>query len=64
MTNEVLDYLRNFIADNGYSPTVRELQAHFHWKSPDTAQRRLKDLVDAGLIERVGPRALRINDHA
>ena len=64
MPNEVLDYLTVFIGENGYAPTVRELQLHFGWGSPDTAQRRLKALVDAGLIERMGPRALRIKTDA
>jgi SOS-response transcriptional repressor LexA len=60
MTNEVLPYLETFIAENGYAPSVREIQEQFKWASPDTAQRRLRALVDAGLIERVGPRAIRI----
>lgn len=57
---DLLAYLRSFIEENGYAPSVRELQEHFGWKSPDTAQRRLRELVDQGLIERVGPRAIRI----
>lgn len=60
MTNEVLTYLEQFITENGYAPSVRELQQHFGWASPDTAQKRLQALVDEGRIVRVGPRAIRI----
>lgn len=60
MTNEVLSYLEAFITENGFAPSVREIQHHFGWDSPDTAQRRLQALVDEGRIERVGPRAIRI----
>ena len=62
MTTDLLSYLRSFIAENGYAPSVRELAVQFGWDSPDTAQRRLQALVDEGKIERVGPRAIRITD--
>lgn len=57
----LLIYLRNHIEDNGYAPSVREMAAYLG-KSLDTTQKRLRALSDAGLIERVGPRAIRIKD--
>lgn len=60
LTEPVLGFLRDFITANGFAPSVREIQAHFGWDSPDTAQRRLQALVDEGKIERVGPRAIRL----
>jgi SOS-response transcriptional repressor LexA len=62
--NEVLSYLEAFITANGYAPSVREISKHFGWDSPDTAQRRLRALVDEGKIVRVGPRAIRITDES
>lgn len=60
MSNEVLSYLETFITEHGYAPSVREIQHQFGWASQDTAQRRLRSLVDEGKIERVGPRAIRL----
>lgn len=53
MTNrqlEVLDYIKRFIANNGYSPTVREIAAGLSLKSPSTVQEHLKSLVKNGII--------------
>jgi repressor LexA len=58
----LLSYLRKFVAEHGYAPTVREVQEWYGYKSPDTAQRRLRSLVDAGLIRRAGPRAIEFLD--
>ena len=47
---EVLNYLVVFIAENGYSPTVREICAHFGWSAPSTAHVRLQSLEAQGRI--------------
>ena len=47
---EVLDYIKRFIAEKGYSPTIREVAAGLNFKSPSSAQDHLKNLVLNGLI--------------
>lgn len=56
----VLLYLKDYIADKGYAPTVREIQAHFGWESTSTVHRHLVALQDDGYIRRVGPRAIEL----
>ena len=46
----VLDYIKQYIAEKGYSPTVREICQGLGLKSPATIQEHLKKLVYAGLI--------------
>ena len=57
---DTLTVLSDHIAAHGYAPTVRELGQLLGLSSPDTVQKRLDVLERAGLIERVGPRAIRI----
>ncbi len=47
---EILDFIKRFIAENGYSPTVREIAAGFNFKSPSSAQEHLKCLIQSGVI--------------
>lgn len=47
---DVLDFIKRFIAKNGYSPTVREIGAGLSLKSPSTVQEHLKALVAQGII--------------
>ncbi len=49
-----LEFLRNFIADKGYGPTLREIADHIGVKSVSTAHFHLERLVDKGFIFR-GP---------
>lgn len=46
----VLDFIKRFIASNGYSPTVREITEGLYLKSPSTVQSHLQKLISAGLI--------------
>jgi hypothetical protein len=52
--------LASFSMEFGYTPTVRELGKAMGLSSPSTIQERLKVIEDAGLIERVGVRAIKI----
>ena len=61
---ETLTILRDYINQNGFAPSIRELAAMLGYSSSDTGQRRLDALEEAGLIERVGPRAIRIIEEA
>lgn len=47
---EVLDFIKRFIVDNGYSPTVREIMAGLNFKSPSSIQDYLRALVRNGII--------------
>lgn len=47
---EVLDFIKRFIATNGYSPTIREIMSGLSLKSPSTIQGHLKKLVAEGII--------------
>lgn len=47
----VLDFIKQFIATRGYSPTVREIADGLCLRSPATVQNHLKRLVSRGLIK-------------
>lgn len=46
----VLDFIKQFIASKGYSPTVREIAVGLGLKSPSTVQEHIKKLVNSGII--------------
>jgi repressor LexA len=56
--HEVLDYIGQYTSEHGRSPTVREIGAHFGFRSPFGAQRHLKALQKKHAIER-DPRVAR-----
>lgn len=60
----VLDYLRNFIDEKGYPPTIREIASGIGAKSPSTVQMYLETLIEKGYIERdpTKPRTISIVD--
>lgn len=47
-----LEYLRNFIADHGYGPTLKDIAQSIGVKSPSTAHFHLGRLEDKGFIKR------------
>lgn len=47
---EVLDFIKQFIATKGYSPTVREIGAGVGLKSPSSVQDNLKKLALQGYL--------------
>ena len=49
---ETLGFLKNFIADNGFAPTLKEIAAHIGVKSASTAHFHLERLQDKGYINR------------
>jgi len=57
---QTLEFLRNFIADKGYGPTLREIAEHIGVKSVSTAHFHLERLVDKGFISRGPDGALEI----
>ncbi len=46
----ILDFIRTFRRDNGYSPSVREVARHCGIKSPSVVQYHLEQLQQAGFI--------------
>ena len=50
--NQVLDYLKRFIAKKGYPPTVREICSALNLSSPATVHAHLNTLVDKGYIRK------------
>lgn len=61
--NEIYGYLQEFIDDNGFPPSVREIAAKFNIKSTSTVHYYLEKLKNSGLIEQSGnkKRAVAIN---
>lgn len=57
---ETYQILVKHIEAHGFAPTTRELAQLLGLSSSDSAHQRLQTLEQAGLIERVGPRAIRI----
>ena len=51
---EILEFLRNFSAQNGYAPTVREIMRAVGLKSTASVYYHLSALNDAGLISMDG----------
>ncbi|MCB0338266.1 MAG: transcriptional repressor LexA [Bdellovibrionales bacterium] len=49
---QTLEYLRNFIADKGFGPTLRDIADYIGVKSPSTAHFHLERLEDKGFIRR------------
>ena len=51
---QTLEFLRNFMADKGYAPTLKDIAQHIGVKSASTAHFHLERLADKGFIKR-GP---------
>lgn len=47
---KILDFIKTFRQDNGYSPSVREVAEHCGVKSPSVVQYHLNHLQEAGFI--------------
>lgn len=60
--SETFAFIVNQINANGYAPSVREMCEHFGITSTSTMHERLYRLKRHGLIERVGARAIKVND--
>lgn len=49
---ELLDYLRDYIADHGFAPTLDEIGRHFALTSVATVHKHLHNLEEKGLLRR------------
>lgn len=52
MTEQIYEYLRRVIPEQGYAPSVREIGEAVGLKSPSTVHFHLKRLQEQGLIEK------------
>lgn len=53
----VLDFLGDFLRENGYPPTIREIAGHFDLRSPRGVQDHLEALERKGYIRRARERS-------
>ena len=60
--HQILDYMTNYIASEGYPPTIREICAHLNVRSTSTIHRDIEDLEKGGFIRKnpAKPRALEL----
>ena len=49
---QTLEFLRNFIAENGFGPTLKDIAQFIGVKSPSTAHFHLSRLEDKGFVKR------------
>ncbi len=49
---QIYDYIREFIADRGYSPSLEEIGRHFSLSSVATVHKHVTNLVRKGLLRR------------
>jgi repressor LexA len=49
---EVFEFIKDFIADNGYSPSLKEIGAHFGLTSVATVHKHLAMLKQKGMIKK------------
>lgn len=59
---QILDFIRAFLAERGYSPTVREIGSAVGLKSPSNASYQLARLADAAVLtwDPHTPRSIRL----
>lgn len=62
----IFKFIREFVSENRYPPTVREIQKAFGLASPRAVQHHLESLEQKGLIERVSHtvRGIHLTDKA
>lgn len=57
----VLEYLRSYIAEHGYAPTLKEIGEHFEIRSSNGVNDHLRALERKGLITRERKRSRAIS---
>lgn len=50
---EILEFLTRFIAQEGYSPSLEEIAAHFDLSSVATVHKHVQHLLEKGLVRKV-----------
>ncbi len=54
---QILDFIRDFVAERGYSPSLEEIGAHFRLSSVATVHKHVQHLVDKGQLRKAWNRA-------
>jgi len=49
--HQILEFIRDFIIDNGYSPSLREIAKHFRLSSVATVHQHIKALEEKGYLK-------------
>lgn len=57
---KTLEYLRNFVADHGFAPTLKDISNYIGVKSPSTAHFHLSRLEEKGFLKRDGDGAFEL----
>ena len=55
--SKILRFLREFIAENGFPPTIREIASHLGFRSTKAVKVHLDIMAGEGLIRKVPGRA-------
>lgn len=60
---QTLDYIKRYIKENGYSPTLEEAQKHFKLSSVSAAYERIENLRSKGYLQKTEnqPRSIELN---
>lgn len=53
----IYSFLVKFINDNGYPPTIREIQEHFNYNSSNSVVSQLNKIKDKGYITRASSKS-------
>ena len=54
---EIFDYIKGFVVENGYSPSLEEIGAHFGLRSVATVHKHVHHLVEKGLLRKAWNRS-------
>ena len=54
---EIYDFIRGFVSDKGYSPSLEEIGGHFGLSSVATVHKHVQHLVDKGLLRKAWNRS-------
>jgi repressor LexA len=54
---EIYDFIRSFVADRGYSPSLEEIGAHFNLSSVATVHKHVQHLVEKGFLRKAWNRS-------
>ena len=54
---EIYDFIRGFVAEKGYSPSLEEIGAHFGLSSVATVHKHVEHLVEKRLLRKAWNRS-------
>ena len=54
---EIYDYIREFVRERGYSPSLEEIGAHFELRSVATVHKHVQHLVEKGMLRKAWNRS-------